>query len=82
MRLEQRGISRDEILNSVSVYEIVEEYPQDKYLPSCLVYSEYLQRKFHIVFGLDYSDESIVIITAYEPSTDTWNSDLKTRRQS
>jgi len=37
MRLDRRHISRDEILAAVDSYQLVEEYPDDKYLPSYLV---------------------------------------------
>jgi hypothetical protein len=34
MRLERRHISRTDILSAVESYEVVEAYPEDKYLPS------------------------------------------------
>ena len=34
MRIERRHITRDEILGAVDAYEIIESYPEDKYLPS------------------------------------------------
>ncbi len=37
MRLKGRFIPREAILSSVDAYEIIEEYPGDKYLPSYLV---------------------------------------------
>jgi hypothetical protein len=40
MRLKGRFIPREAILASTESYEIIEEYPKDKYLPSCLVYAE------------------------------------------
>ena len=37
MRMKDRAISRETILASESTYEIMEPYPDDKYLPrSCL----------------------------------------------
>jgi len=38
MRLQERYIERKTIFSSVDSYEIIEKYPGDKYLPSCLVY--------------------------------------------
>ncbi len=38
LRLEGRIIPRELILNSVDSYGIIEEYPDDKYLPSYLIY--------------------------------------------
>ena len=34
-------------------YEIIEEYPKDKYLPSYLIYSKYQDKIFHVLFALD-----------------------------
>ncbi len=82
MRLEQRGITREAIINSVDEFNIIEDYPHDKYLPSCLAISEYANRIFHIVIAMDRDDQSVVIIIAYEPAIDSWNDDLQTRRQS
>ena len=81
MRLEERFIDRENILNSIDNFEIIEDYPEDKYLPSCLVYSESKGKKFHMVIALDYDDGSIVTVTAYRPSEEKWNNDLKTRRK-
>jgi len=39
MRMEGRFIPRQIILDSVEYYEIIEEYPMDKYLPSYLVFA-------------------------------------------
>lgn len=46
MRMKGRFISRQAILNSFEEYEIIEEYPKDKYFPSYLVYSYYQARYF------------------------------------
>ena len=37
MRLQGRHITREVILDVVDTYELIESYPQDKYLPSYLV---------------------------------------------
>jgi hypothetical protein len=36
MRLRNRFIPRERILESVDTYEVIESYPGDKYLPSYL----------------------------------------------
>ena len=64
MRLEQRYINRGAILASVEQYEIIEAYPDDKYLPSYLVYSQYRNEVFHVLFGMDVSDDNVRVITA------------------
>lgn len=80
MRLKGRFIPRQTIVESVDNYEIIEEYPDDKYLPSYLVYSQYQGLPFHALFAVDVIGDNIRIITAYYPSPDEWEADLKTRR--
>lgn len=40
MRFTGRFISRQHIVDAVNTYEVIESYPEDKYLPSYLVYAE------------------------------------------
>jgi hypothetical protein len=75
-----RYIPRDIILVSVDRYEIIETYPDDKYLSSCLVYACHEDIILHILFALDRETDSVRIITAYKPSPDKWGDDGKTRR--
>lgn len=82
MRLKGRFISRKDILSSVSNFEIIEEYPDDKYFPSYLVYSSNEEYVFHILLAIDSIGDNIRVITAYRPESKEWNEDFKTRRQS
>ena len=78
MRLAGRFLTRDEILNAVDSYEIIEPYPEDKYLPSYLVLAA---TSFHASSSQRMWKETIVrIVTAYRPDPNEWESDLKTRR--
>ncbi|OGF63139.1 MAG: hypothetical protein A2Y62_07575 [Candidatus Fischerbacteria bacterium RBG_13_37_8] len=81
MRLKKRFIPRDAILFSVNTYEIIEEYPRDKYLPSYLIYAAYKDLIIHIQIAVDINNDSITIVTAYRPTLDKWEMDLKTRRK-
>ncbi|MBN1509513.1 MAG: DUF4258 domain-containing protein [Sedimentisphaerales bacterium] len=81
MRLQGRFISREVILGSTHSYEIIEEYPDDKYLPSYLVYAEHAGEVFHIHIATDVAGNGVVIVTAYRPSPDRWEADLRTRRR-
>jgi len=82
MRLKGRSISRKKILESVSTFEIIEEYPKDKYLPSYLIYFQHQGSIFHVLFAVDVLGDNVRIVTAYYPDTEEWEEDLKTRRQS
>ena len=61
-------------------YEIIEEYPGDKYLPSYLVYTEYHGESIHIHIAVDQAGDRAIIVTVYRPSRDKWEEDFKTRR--
>ena len=80
MRLTGRHISRDELFEAVDRYEIIESYPEDKYLPSYLVWATSARGPFHVLFGVDVEGNNVRIVTAYRPNVDEWESDLKSRK--
>ena len=67
-------------MDSVDTYEIIESYPQDKYLPSFLVLARSPNDEFHVRFATDVQDDNIRIVTTYRPDPAEWEADLKTRR--
>lgn len=81
MRLKERFVTRNTILSSVDTYEIIEEYPEDKYLPSCLVYAKHEGSIIHIQIALDNNNDNIRIVTAYRPTSEKWEDNLKKRRK-
>jgi len=81
MRLTERSIDREEILNSIDTLEIIEEYLENRYLPSYLLYALSGKKFLHIVVAADVTEENIRIITAYEPDPSEWNGSLKRRRK-
>jgi len=46
-----------------------------------LLYSIYNKRALHVVCSYNSEEETTVVITAYEPSTDIWENDFKTREK-
>lgn len=78
-RLTERGISYSEVFNTIMYGSVIEEYPDDKPFPSCLLYGRIECNNLHVVLSSD--GEYIYIITAYRPSEDKWNSDFKTRKR-
>lgn len=80
MRLGGRYISRDEILAGVDSYSIVEAYPDDKYLPSYLLLAKPAGAALHALFAADVAGDNVRVVTAYRPSADEWEPDLRTRR--
>ena len=82
MRLKDRFLDREMILESADAYEIIEEYPEDKYLPSYLVYTRHRGVVFHVLFAADAEGRNVRVITSYYPDPARWDSALKTRRKS
>jgi len=81
MRMRERGISRDMVLKSVDSFELIESYPEDKYLPSYLVYAvHHGNQVFHVLFAVDGEEEHVRVITVYYPNAMQWRNDLKARR--
>lgn len=77
-RMIKRSIDRLEIEEAVLSGEIIEEYPDDKYSPSCLIYGKTgAGRNLHIQISLP---PTVVIITAYEPDETEWI-DYRVRRK-
>ena len=79
-RFRQRGIKVKDIRNAVENGEIIEQYPDDFPYPSCLILGQTKDsRPIHVVMSNEGSSSRI--ITAYIPSEEKWESDLKTRRR-
>ncbi|MXX12224.1 MAG: DUF4258 domain-containing protein [Gemmatimonadetes bacterium] len=71
-RVVERNISETEIKQVGMNANIIEEYPEDKYSPSCLLLGfTQTGRPLHIQVSL--ADTNFVkIITLYEPDTAEW----------
>ena len=80
MRLAGRFIPREAILAAVATYELVEAYPDDKYLPSYLVLGRYGPDEFHMLFATDVEGDNVRVVTAYRPDPGEWQAGLKARR--
>ena len=66
----KRSIDRVEIEETVLAGEIIEEYPDDKYSPSCLIYGKTDNgRDLHVQLSLP---PLVVIITVYDPDPEEW----------
>jgi hypothetical protein len=81
MRLAGRFVSRETILDAVETFELVEAYPDDKYLPCYLILGRAGSDAFHVLFATDVEGDNVRVVTAYRPDPDEWHDDLKTRRR-
>ena len=80
VRMLDRTIDRQTIIDSVDAFEIIEEYPDDKYLPSYLVYSRSRSLVIHVLFAAYVAGDNVRVVTAYSPNLVEWESDMRTRR--
>lgn len=79
MRLLARAINRDQIVEAVDSYEVIERYPDDKYLPSYLVLARDAVGAMHILFATDIEADNVRVITAYRPNPAEWDAAFRTR---
>jgi hypothetical protein len=76
-RMIKRSIDRIQIEEAILVGEIIEEYPDDKYSPSCLIYGTSTSgRHLHMQLSLP---PGVTVITAYDPDAAEWI-DYRVRR--
>ena len=79
-RLQQRKILQCEVEECIHSGEIIEAYFEDKPFPSCLVFGITSDsRILHTVCSIN--GDFLYIISAYQPTTDKWNADYKTRKR-
>ena len=74
-----RRIAVQEIREAIASGEVIEDYPHDKYGPSCLIFGVTASRRpIHV--QCSYPTRPLVaIITLYEPDPQRWI-DFRTRR--
>ena len=69
-QMAKRNIDDVEVGEAILSGEIIEEYPEDKYSPSCLVYGQTLnERHLHVVCSLP---PRVRVVTVYEPDPEEW----------
>jgi hypothetical protein len=77
-RAARRRIRSVELEQAIASGQVIEDYPHDKYGPSCLILG-YTADKRPLHIQVSYPDAPR-IITVYEPSSDKWEADLRTRK--
>lgn len=72
-RVVERNISEIEIRQAGARAVIIENYPADKYSPSCLLFGLTLgQRPLHLQVSRASDQPMVKIITLYEPNPSEW----------
>ncbi len=78
-RCVERRISPNEVKYAILSGEVIEEYPEDKYGQSCLIYGVSEEGK---ILHVQCSIDPVWIITAYDPTLNPgkWDKDFKRRQ--
>lgn len=79
-RMVMRGITKADVLHCIELGKIIEDYPESRAFPSCLIFGIDLEdRVLHVVAGI--ADDMAHIITVYFPDEEHFESDLITRKK-
>ena len=79
MNLSDRMILKEEVIETILNGHVIEEYPDDSRGKSYLICSDKPGRMIHVVCAP--KNEYLVIITAYVPTIDKWEENLRSRRK-
>lgn len=78
-RMVERNISVQEIKEAGANAFIIEDYPNDKYSPSCLILGfSANERPLHL--QVTWQPGTLKIITLYEPDEKKWTNNYSQRR--
>lgn len=76
-----RGIRVQEVIEAITTGQVIEDYPDDKYGPSCLI-SGLTQANRNIHIQCSYPSRPLIkVITLYEPDSTQWNDNFTKRRK-
>jgi hypothetical protein len=77
-QMAKRSIMDTEVCEAIQAGQIIEEYPADKYGPSCLIFGRTrADRPLHVQCS---QPPGVRVVTTYEPDPDEWESDLIRRK--
>ncbi len=80
MRMAQRGLTANTLIGAIGSMEIIESYPDDKYLPSYLLRAESNGLVLHAHIAADTEGENVRIVTMYIPNPAEWSEDFRVRK--
>ena len=75
-----RNISPEEVAQTLLAGEVIEDYPDDKYGPSCLLFGRSASKRVLHVQCTHPSRPLVKIVTVYDPDPAAWDKALKRRK--
>ena len=80
MRLQERRLNSELLRKAIDTFEIIETYPQDKYLPSFLMRGKVPEFVFHALVAMDLEGDNVRLVTMYLPDPERWDENGRVRR--
>ncbi len=78
-QMARRSITDEKVCEAILAGEIIEQYPDDKYSPSCLILGKTHQgRPLHVQCS---APPRVRIVTVYQPNPDEWLDNRYRRRR-
>lgn len=78
-RMLERGLTRAMVFEAITSGELIKDYSADRPAPGGLFLAWQGMCPIHVVVAVD--DDTLAIITAYEPTLEHFESDFRTRRK-
>jgi hypothetical protein len=76
-----RSISDECVEHILQNGEVIENYPSAFPFPAKLLLGPCNERSIHVVVAENRSEQQVIVITAYEPTLDKWEPNMKIRRK-
>jgi hypothetical protein len=81
VQMFKRNISIFEVQITIDKGEVIKSYFNDKPYPSFLILGLFKDKVIHVVLAVNTQIQECVVITAYIPDLEIWNSDFKTKKK-
>jgi hypothetical protein len=81
-RMYQRGIAARDVRDVIEGGDVIEDYPDDKPYPSCLLLGHVHGRPVHVMLAKDEVNQQGIVVTVYEPDLHLWEADYRRRKTS
>ena len=79
-KLAERGLAQHAVLEVLLKGERIRDYLEDRPFPSALFLGYVAGKPLHVVAAHDQTNRTAFIITAYEPSSDVFEPDHRTKK--
>ncbi len=80
--MAERGVTTVDVRGVLAEGQRIEDYPDAYPVPSAMFLGWRGKRPLHVVAALDAATATAYVITAYEPTTEHFEPDFRTRKRS